>query len=387
MDESRHSRVRTGLAGVALAATLVALAAGLRPDTFFVGDPGVKLIAAQNALARPGRPLEIPLPVVGGRTVPFVEPFFAIHGDHTHPVTAEAFPVLSAPLIGLFGIRGAYVLPALGVLLTLGASASIACTLDRRRSAASVVLAGLLATPFLFYGLEFWEHMPAVGAATLAAALLLGKSATAAAVHRLKAFSIGLLFGLAVLLRPEAIWFVLVAAAASRRLPSPPRVATLAIASVGFVAALLPLEIYSIAHLHSVVPPHVAAHEVQLGTGWMAARAAVASTWFVPRGDGPARWWGAALITCFALALVVPGTRRGGWSFLFLVGVADIALVVLTAPNDGGAQWGPRYLLFAFVPAAIILGDVAHAAAQRRTAGITLCVLLVAAGFWIQRDG
>lgn len=386
MDVSRRSAVRAGLSGFAAIAALGALAAGLRPDTFYVGDPGVKLIAARHARAHPGSPLEIPLPVLGGERVPYVEPFFAIHGDHTHPVTAEVFPLLSAPLIALFGIRGAYILPALGFLLTLGASASIACTLDRRRSAAVVALTALLGTPFLFYGLEFWEHMPAVGVATLATALLINCS-TSFRARRGRAFLIGILYGLAILLRPEALAFVLAAAVASRLLPSPPRAATLAIAAAGLLVAVLPLEIYFIAHFHSVVPPHIAAHEVLLGSGWIAKRAAIVSTWLVPRGAGIAGWWGAALLACFTVALFVPASRRAGASFLIALGIIDIALVVATAPNDGGSQWGPRYLLFAFVPAAIVLADALHAASRHRIAGVTLSVLLVAAGLWTQRGG
>src|SRR2546422_811278 len=150
MDEGRRSRVRSGLAGVAAIAALAALAAGLRPDTFFVGDPGVKLIAARNVLARPGRPLEIPLPAIGG------------------------------------------------------------------------------------------AHVPAVGVAALATALLI-KSSTAIRVQRGRAFVVGFLYGVAILLRPEAVCFVLGAAVASRLLPSPPRAATLAIAAAGLLAAILPL--------------------------------------------------------------------------------------------------------------------------------------------------
>src|SRR5262245_28644440 len=104
---------------LALALTIVVLARGLPSETFFVGDPGVKLVAARAAITHPARPLEVPLPEIGGQPIALVEPFFAVHGEHAHAVTSEAFPLLSAPLIALFGIRGAYVLPALGFLLAL----------------------------------------------------------------------------------------------------------------------------------------------------------------------------------------------------------------------------------------------------------------------------
>ena len=74
--------------------------------------PGIKLIAAKNAIARPDHPLDIPLPVIGRESLPYVEPFFEVHDDHAHAVTTDLFPLVSAPFIRWFGLRGAYVLPA-----------------------------------------------------------------------------------------------------------------------------------------------------------------------------------------------------------------------------------------------------------------------------------
>ena len=178
---------------IALAALLSVLAAGLRPDAFFVGDPGVKLIAAQNAIDHPSRPFEITLPRIASIPVPHVEPFFSVHGDHAHAITSALFPVLSAPFLVAFGARGLYVLPALGFLLTVAGCAALATALDPRRRPVVAGLAAALGTPFLFYGLEFWEHTLALGCATLGAALFLKRRALVA----------GLLFGVAALLRPK----------------------------------------------------------------------------------------------------------------------------------------------------------------------------------------
>ena len=109
---------------VAVSIALALLASNLRPDAFFVGDPGVKLIATRAALRTPSTPLDIPLPRIGRDAVPHVEPFFAVHDNtHAHAVTSEAFPLLSAPLLAMLGLRGLYVLPALGVVATLAACA------------------------------------------------------------------------------------------------------------------------------------------------------------------------------------------------------------------------------------------------------------------------
>src|SRR6476646_3431872 len=99
---------------VLFGAVLVFLQSGLRPDAFFVGDPGIKLIAAKNAIARPDHPLDIPLPIIGGESLPYVEPFFEVHNDHAHAVTTDLFPLVSAPFIHWLGLRGAYLLPAVG---------------------------------------------------------------------------------------------------------------------------------------------------------------------------------------------------------------------------------------------------------------------------------
>src|SRR5262249_20614963 len=138
-----------------------------------VGDPGIKLIAAKNAIARPDHPLDIPLPVIGRESLPYVEPFFEVHDDHAHAVTAELFPLVSARLIRWVGLRGAYVLPAAGFLGILAGCAWLAVALDSRRNPVIVLLVAAFATPFLFYGLEFWEHAPALALATNATALFI----------------------------------------------------------------------------------------------------------------------------------------------------------------------------------------------------------------------
>src|SRR4051812_31045541 len=117
---------RLALVLAACSIGVLLLAAGLRPDAFFVGDPGIKLISARNALRFPTHPLEIPLPRIGTVPVPHVEPFFAVHEDHSHAVTSEFFPLVSAPFLRAFGLRGVYLLPAAGFIGALAACAWLA---------------------------------------------------------------------------------------------------------------------------------------------------------------------------------------------------------------------------------------------------------------------
>jgi hypothetical protein len=61
-----------------------------------------------------------------------------------------------------------------------------------------------------------------------------------------------------------------------------------------------------------------------------------------------------------------------------------ISLILLTAPNDGGGQWAPRYLLFAYVPLVVLASDIVGTL-PRRPATIAVLVFLLIACVWIQR--
>jgi len=77
------------------------------------------------------------------------------------------------------------------------------------------------------------------------------------------------------------------------------------------------------------------------------------------------------------------GLRRGRL-FLGVVAGLTIALVLLTAPNDGGGQWAPRYLLFAYVPLVVLASDIVEAL-PRRSATVAILAFLLLVCLWIQR--
>jgi hypothetical protein len=429
--KNRQSSIRLRLAPatwLAMAGVLVLLAGGLLPYTFFVGDPGIKLIAARNAIARPTRPLELPLPTIGGEPVSYVDPFFAVHDNHSHAVTPELFPLLTAPSIALLGIRGAYLLPALGFLLALASCAWLAVLLDNRRSPVVVLLAAFFGTPLLFYGLEFWEHALAVGIAGFATVLLV-KSATTEDTEdhtndtvsifkenhdlrgarfdplralRVRAFGCGLLFGVAVLLRPEALWYAVAVLGASLALPRPPHGRALVSAAAGIAFALLPLAAYTIAHFGTFVTPHLAGNPALLSSEWLAIRATIFGQWFGTAGR--ANFFYVAPAILLAVIPMRGATERRGRMFLFSVSALTVALVFLTAPNGGGGQWGPRYLLSAYLPVAILAADVVEALTSqgsqhmrlvgfgfgrtvrvRQSIGLLVVALVVAGSAWVQR--
>jgi hypothetical protein len=114
--------------------------------------------------------------------------------------------------------------------------------------------------------------------------------------------------------------------------------------------------------------------------------AAVATSVLIARGTIEIRnFWAVAPAAVVALAWTPADPRREGRVFLVAVALIDIALVVLTAPNDGGGQWGPRYLLFACVPIAVLAADAIHATARQQVAGVLMVALLCVGGASIQR--
>jgi hypothetical protein len=407
-----------------LAVAVVWLMAGLRPDAFYCGDSGVKLIAARNAIRHPERPLAVDLPRVGSRAVAgALDPFFVAHGDHAHAVQSPLFPVLSAPLLSLFGLRGLYVLPALSFVAWLPLIAVL-----RRQLApeASPVMAGVvaaLASPLFFYGLEFWEHAPAATALGISTAL-----AFATCWPRAALWAAGAVGGLAMLLRPEAAWYVVALAGvvvADRR-----RLDHLVWLAAGLTLVLGLWVLYNVWHFGTLTGPHVGANLSALGTDWIAMRGRLVGTWLVPASAAGrlalaaiavawigwfasrrSRWWSsvalAAGIVLATLAAVggalnqesvwqacpaaclacvpVVGRSRGAWRLLVLAGVS-IGGVLLTANNDGGAQWGPRYLLIAS-PAVMLLAarSATSILESRRLVSSVLVVAILAGAAFVSR--
>lgn len=361
---------------------VVVLQLGLPAATFVAGDSGVKLVAAANALRRPSAPLEIPLPDVGGKPVAFVEPFYRVHGDHRHAVTPEVFPIATAPFLAAFGVRGVYVLPAIGFLLALGAWGWVARLLDPSRAAPLVILTMAFGTPWLFYGLEFWEHAPAVALAGVGTSILV-RGPRRGADPAWRALAAGLVLGLATLLRPELSCFVVALLAAGTLTRS----WHWSVSSwVCFAAALTwaPTELYALVHFGSLTTPHLAGASGAFEGGWIAGRLSLLETWLV--APSTSNFWRVAPIVLVAPFAFVTSRGRDR-QLLALTAAATIGLVVLIAPNDGGAQWGPRYLLVAYAPLAVLASDVLRAIARRGRLGVAIVAITLLAGAWIQRDG
>jgi hypothetical protein len=234
--------------------------------------------------------------------------------------------------------------------------------------------------------------MPAVALATSGAALLLSAagqnpggqpSAVASALA-------GVLTGTAIVLRPEAVCFAVAVAIASRTVVHRPTWRSLGIAGGGALLALLPLAFFDVAHFGSIVPPHVSTNAALVDGTWWSQRIALAASWFTMPAwtpNGPVRsasFWAVAPVVPVALLSLAGRSDRRDRIALWLLTASTLIFVFLSAPNDGGSQWGPRYLLFAYVPLSILAADVVEGLPRRTYAVIGLTVLLLVCA-WIQR--
>lgn len=164
-----------GLVGL-LAVVLILLFAGLQmfvlpPEGWVTGDQGSKFLQTR-AFAANG-PLAPGIEVLSRDLDPdyrYQEPKMKNRRGRLVSEFLWLLPLITAPFFLIFGPRGLYVVPALSVIVIAIAAAALARHLAGERGAwlAWVVV---FATPVFVYGLEFWEHAPAVACVMVAAAL------------------------------------------------------------------------------------------------------------------------------------------------------------------------------------------------------------------------
>jgi hypothetical protein len=235
--------------------------------------------------------------------------------------------------------------------------------------------------------------MPAVGLATFGTALLLDAAMRRPGGHSpvLPTLMAGLCFGAATTLRPEAACFVGAVLIASRALVHRPSWQSLGIALAGMLVALLPLEIYTVLHFGTWVPGHVGTNAALFEGHWLADRVAFARIWLTPSlwtARGPvhaASFWSVAPVALVAVGGSLRPSERHERPFLWTVAFLTVGFTLLIAPNDGGGQWAPRYLLAAFVPITLLAADTLQDL-PHRPAAILVIVVLVTAGAWVQRS-
>ena len=446
MSAGRRTVGAVALSILAVGAIYVALLASMPYESLWSGDQGAKLVQLVSLIRARLGSLAIPDPSLAyapdGRFSPLPVMYTVTRGDARYGIFSYPYALVTAPLFFALGYAGLYVVPILATLATLTLSAVGGARLGLRRLWV-VPLALGLATPLGFYALIFWEHAltTLLATAALLCALWAVDGGRWTVGGRWWALLAGLLAGLAWWFRAEALWLgpALLAGLAwagwrGEHAGRPGRWVLL-----GLVAGLLPMALFNMLLYGQPLGAQVAVNYSALGatTAFMPTRLNIAGDLLVGLS---AQWlfWLAAWGCAMALAIVPPRLRP--WALAALVGCAAGGLlttqprdlhwsglanaatltllaplglrvlaaqpsarllggaamlytagVLLTAPNGGGAQFGPRYLL-PILPAATLLALAAAEAlvqpgALRRTlaAGslavlLTLCLAVQARG-------
>ncbi|MDO6435067.1 hypothetical protein Q4E93_30915 [Flavitalea sp. BT771] len=317
-----------------------------QPGIFFSGDGGMKFMVVKQLQGGHGfKYLYLPQPawvheIWSKGFFPFRDPFIypTPQGDlFSFP---PYFQLISAKFYGWFGDAGLYVLPVVSAILLWG----VMIVLLRLTGIPDQLVALLLAilvfcSPLTLYGAVYWEHMPAVLLLCAGIAVLLRPGM---AVGYL--FLLGLLSGLSVWLRPEAIAMNILFGVAAlvmyrreRHRGIPWFLAGMAITMAGFLAmnhrwfgSLLGV------HSFQVLQDHPLFYKIGKG----------AKNFFL------INW---ISIRYFPLILATPIVLYQWWkgrirleqrTVLFLAVIASFCcLSPFMLPNDGGMQWGARYFL------------------------------------------
>lgn len=397
---------RRGVIVVTSAVAVVALYAALQywwlpPEGFLSGDQGAKFLQARAALQHgPFHPwIEGPSLDVDTE-LRWQEPFLMRHSGHLVGVFPWLFAALTAPFLGLFGLRGLYVLPALSVALLFVASCRIGRGLGQPAQGVWSGWCAVLATPVLFYGAELWEHAPAVALTTAAAALMLPGAARGRWQYPAAAASLVV----ATTLRPEAL--LMMPALVIARIWVSGRnglVRDLAALAGGglLTGALVAAGNYVV---YGMIVPHQVSSNLAVALPYLAVRSDVMMMLVLPVWHRKvfvfalslialgalsrsqltrvrATHAGVALILVVGLAVPLWRTHVGGLRWLATFGAQHIAhtwpfvfvpaywvalrrdnprerflfaaaglfmlLVFATMPHTGGAQWGARFFLAA----------------------------------------
>lgn len=352
------------------------------PDTFFTCDSGMKYLQVFYLVENGFRSDGIPY---AGRSVdpeekyfPVLPPFAYRVGGPTYPQYPLLFAVLSALPYIIFGFRGLFLIPVFSTVVSAAVLHKLLALVGvgDERKRAFYVLFYCFGTPVFFYSLLFWEH-------TFCVMLLL--SAVYFICRGMKdggarwCVAAGLLVGVSIWTRfDSAVYFAACIAAViftCRR-----RVRVLLNLSIPAAAAVLLLFLFNAWYYGRTQGPHLA-QVMRAGLGPAEHLFLAASLLFAPLSG--------LLVMCpFMLITAAWRTlwRGAPVRFIYLTTVISVVLVLLTTYNDGGRQWGPRYLL-PVLPLGVVLLAVAYGRggrALRRFIGVivaaSVCISFL--GVW-----
>ncbi|MCK4547379.1 MAG: hypothetical protein KAW17_08045 [Candidatus Eisenbacteria sp.] len=321
----------------------------VKNGVFYSGDGGLKyLMVEQFARGDVSAALHLEAPewveeIWDAGLYPFGPPYLYYSASGHIPVFPILFQILSVPFFALLGYKGLYVIPVVALWLLWWRFAATLRAIGVGGIAISFGLAALIfASPLTLYGAMFWEF-------TLAALLVfLGVEFTLRTAHHGfpvgRAILFGVLTSLSTWLRPEAFLVVLPLLVCLLVVYVRDRKREIPFFIAGSVAAIIALLV-----VNQILYGHpLSARSLQvLGSKSLGERAQTAIRLF----------WVLHLYlfskfpVMFGFLLAIPfllrSQKRSG--VLILVGVAIFFFLAVPfiLPNDGGKQWGPRYLLIA----------------------------------------
>jgi hypothetical protein len=357
-------------------------------DVFFSGDGGVKwLLVDQFARGHVTPVLNLTVPASIDDAWRFglfpLQPPFVYSIARGHIVSFPLlFEVLTTPFYLLFGYRGLYVLPVVGVwgtwLVVWRTLRQL--DLDARQTALHLFLL-VFCTNLTLFAAAFWEHSLAVFAACPALAYLVVGRMRPQSAHA--AGWTGFLLGLSFMLRSELLLFAVMASLyvlVHSSAYSHSRWFILATVSTLAAALLSNLAIYG--HALGLHSEQVLSETT--GSRFNNCLHNAVDLWSRFLGFVPCA---VPVIAVIVVAFLVNRRESRGstsaWASRGLATVCFWFLLLLPAivPNSGGKQLGPRYLLV-LTPAAILMaGDLwAHHVPRGGSALRWARVLWVAAG-------
>lgn len=434
----------------------IALWQTLPHDAFYGPDPGVKFLQVVNfslqdqSLAYPGRSLD-----PSHHFVPFDPPFVFEKNKEFYGIYSPTFVGLSSFFYFLFGFDGLYIIPLLSLWAVLILTTLLVRAVAPGWQALAPLVIGL-GSPLLFYALTFWEHTLGMALAT-GSILLFYRSSRHNHTRSGLFFAGGLAglgftfrpelgaWCLAMLLSALFVW-------SDNRV----RIRIVIAFSTGVLLIIGLFQVYEWVTFGTLVRRHITnnygAFFQQELLGWLHRQVSFMMTLLLP-GQQRTLWkvlWSSVLILillfpalrqsvsqttvrilvlllsfimggllfnsigsammfedvtqtfpliCFiALTLVIPRTTACAdeynlLSFLFRTVVIFLVFVFLTTFNEGGGQWGPRYLL-AILPAIIVIifGCLAHMNRESISRlfwipTVVLLIILIFQGFVMQYQG
>lgn len=373
--------------------TSLSLSFRWREEVFCSGDGGLKLLFIKQ-LARGdfGTALHLAASPEVARLwsegyYPFEPPFvYPLHGGHV-----VSFPMLflalTAPFFRAFGLGGVYVIPALAAWIW---AYRFHCTIRvlgvSETPAMLLLIAATFCTPVIVYGSMFWEH--SLGMALAFASIeyvctfeRVPRSATVTLLY-------GLVAGLSVWLRPEAIVVLGVLSAVVLFVPESRRVV-----HRGWFVVGVSVSVVAFLFCNQLLYGRpLGLHGEQAFAGlsmWRRFKKALYHAGFLSFRElvcDPTIIIVVAILSSWAREKKRPIPPSVRLSALLVVTVSLIACFV---PNNGGEQWAARYLLVAmpigFVALALLVAQ--PPAIARAHPGVVTVVLGAAAAFGFVQNG